>query len=144
MSQALAEEGFEVFYKARSEVTLYDGALQMLSALKQRYKLAAITNGNADLHIIGIAGYFDLIYAADLATPPKPEPDMFHQCLNEWGLSADTLLHIGDNPVTDVTGGHNAGVQTMWFNQYNAMWPDHLKPPHFEVQSVRDIVSLFR
>lgn len=144
VSESLAEEGFAVFYKARSNVRLYDGALQLLSDLGQRYKIAAITNGNADLHMIGIAGYFDLVYAANLATPPKPEPDMFLQCLDKWGIEAETLLHIGDNPITDVTGGHNAGVQTMWFNQYNVTWPAHLEPPHFEVQSVQDIASLLR
>lgn len=142
--EELATEGFAVFYNARSEVDLYDGVLEMLATLKQHYRLAAITNGNADLHRIGIAGYFEQIYAADLTLAPKPEPAMFQQCLRDLDIPACALLHIGDNPATDIGGGHNAGVQTLWFNPYNDAWPDHLSAPHFEVQALSDITALLQ
>jgi len=57
----LADEGFDVFYKARSDVELYEGAEELLDKLGTRFKLAAITNGNADLNRIGIANSFDKI-----------------------------------------------------------------------------------
>lgn len=142
--EELADEGFTVFYNARSEVDLYDGVLEMLSALKQHYRLAAITNGNADLHRIGIAGYFDQIYAANLTLAPKPQPAMFQRCIRDLDISASALLHIGDNPATDIGGGHNAGVQTLWFNPYNDVWPDHLAAPHFEVQTLSGIATLLQ
>lgn len=141
-SVALAEQAFEVFYKARSEVVLYDGVVDMLGTLKQRYKLAAITNGNADLEQIGIARYFDAVYAADLTLQQKPHADMFERCLSHFRLSAAQMLHIGDNPVTDIGGGHNASVQTLWFNPYNEPWPEHLAPPHYQVQQLSQIVQL--
>lgn len=141
-AESLAEEAFAVFYRARSEVELYQGAVEMLKALKSRYRLAAITNGNADLDLIGISGYFDVIYAANLELAPKPEPDMFLRCLSQLALPASALLHIGDNPVADVGGGLNASVQTLWFNQYNDSWPEHLPRPHFQAQSLSDIVTL--
>lgn len=140
----LVDEGFTVFYKARSEVELYDGALEMLASLGRDYHLAAITNGNADLHAIGISDCFDHIYAADLSQPPKPAPDMFRQCLHDMDLPAHALLHIGDNPVADIAGGHNASVQTLWFNQYNEAWPDQLEAPHYEVHALSDIVALLQ
>ncbi len=138
----LAEEAFEVFYRSRSEVQLYDGALDMLKKLGTEYRLAAITNGNADLQQIGIAQHFELIYAANLTLLQKPAPDMFLHCQAQMGISPDELLHIGDNPVTDITGGHNAGVQTLWFNPYNEDWPDTLMAPHFEVRQLSEIVNL--
>ncbi|ASJ72361.1 HAD family hydrolase [Granulosicoccus antarcticus] len=141
-AESLAEEAFAVFYRARSEVELYEGALDMLKLLKSRYLLAAITNGNADLGLIGISDYFDVVYAANLQLAPKPEPDMFHRCLTKLDLPASALLHIGDNPVTDVVGGLNASVQTLWFNQYNVDWPEHLPQPHFQAQTLSDIVTL--
>lgn len=142
--ESLAEEGFTVFYKARSEVELYDGAIEMLSSLRQNYRLAAITNGNADLQAIGISDYFDFIYAADLTLPPKPATAMFERCMKDLDLPSHALLHVGDNPVTDIGGGHNANVQTLWFNQYNEPWPEHLKAPHFEVGELSDIVALLK
>jgi len=139
-----AEQGFEVFYAARSEVSLYPGAEDMLSTLARSFRLAAITNGNADLHSIGISIYFERIYAATLALKEKPAPDMFHQCLSEMNIPANDLLHIGDNPVTDISGAKAAGVQTLWFNQYNEAWPSHLDPPDFEVNTLSDVLALFQ
>lgn len=139
---ALAEQAFDVFYRARSEVELYEDALDLLSALKPHYRLAAITNGNADLDLIGIAPYFDVILAAGMESAPKPEPDMFHDCIGFLDLPSQALLHVGDNPVTDVVGGRNAGVQTLWFNQYNAAWPEHLPGPHFQARTLSDIGTL--
>jgi putative hydrolase of the HAD superfamily len=140
--EALADEAFDVFYRARSEVELYEGALDMLSVLRKHYRLAAITNGNANLDLVGIAEHFDIVLAADLTLAPKPEPDMFERCLQHFGISGQALLHIGDNPVADVTGGHNARVQTLWFNQYNDPWPQDLHPPHFQAQTLSEIVQL--
>ena len=142
--ESLAEEGFSIFYRARSEVQLYDGVLDMLDTLGRHYQLAAITNGNADLEYIGIARHFDKIYAADLDMAPKPDPHMFDQCLTAFELPSHQLLHIGDNPVADISGGHNAGVQTLWFNQFREPWPEHLTRPHYEVQALAGIVSLLR
>jgi putative hydrolase of the HAD superfamily len=141
-AESLAEEAFAVFYRARSEVQLYPGVIDMLDALKCRFRLAAITNGNADLELIGISSYFDVVYAADLDLRPKPQPDMFERCLMDMDLPAQGLLHIGDNPVADIGGGHNARVQTLWFNPYNECWPEYLPPPHFQAQALSEIVSL--
>lgn len=140
--ESLAEQGFTVFYKARSDVQLYDGALELLASLQQDYRLAAITNGNADLESIGIADFFEYIYAADLTKAAKPASDMFRLCLDDMNIQASELLHIGDNPVTDVGGGHNARVKTLWYNPYNSAWPAHLEVPHYRAHSLADIASL--
>ncbi len=139
----LADEGFDVFYKARSDVKLYEGAEEVLDTLGRRFKLAAITNGNADLKRIGIAENFDKVYAADLTLKEKPAPDMFELCLKDLNIPAKSLLHIGDNPVTDVFGAQSAGVQSLWFNQYNQHWPEELGPPDFEVRALTEVVALF-
>ncbi len=67
---------------------------------------------------------------------------MFLRCLAQMGVNGSELQHVGDNPVADITGGHNAGVQTMWFNQYNEAWPAELVAPHHEARQLSDIVNL--
>ena len=143
-AQSMAEEAFEVFYKARSEVELYSDALTMLDQLSASFRLAAITNGNADLQYIGISLYFERVYAANLTLLEKPAPDMFHLCLQELDIPPSALLHIGDNPVTDIFGAQAAGVQTLWFNQYNTDWPERLNRPDYEVNALSEIVALFQ
>jgi len=134
--EQLVEQAFTVFYNARSEVVLYKGAHELLAALQKNYKVAAITNGNADLKLIGLADYFFDIQGASLTNPPKPEPDMFKACCVNLGIAAHELLHVGDNPQTDVVGGHNAGAKTVWFNQHDAAWPEELPRADFEVNSL--------
>jgi putative hydrolase of the HAD superfamily len=56
--EALAEEAFAVFYRVRNEVVLYDDARPALERLHGRYRLFAVSNGNADLAAIGLACYF--------------------------------------------------------------------------------------
>jgi len=142
--EELAEEGFDVFYKARSDVNLYSDAKTVLKKLGDNYRLAAITNGNADLERIGIASSFEKVYAASLSLKEKPAPDMFLLCLEEMSIPANSLLHIGDNPVTDVYGAQSAGVQTLWFNQYNQHWPENLDPPDYEARALKEVVTLLQ
>ena len=141
--EALADDAFEVFYKARSNVELYPHVHELLEKLGKHYRLAAITNGNADLEHIGIAHYFERLYAADLELLAKPHNDMFHRCLADFGISGEQMLHIGDNPVTDIVGGLEAGVQTLWFNQHSAKWVHENAEPHFEASTLSEISSLF-
>ncbi|MEE9318946.1 MAG: HAD family hydrolase [Granulosicoccus sp.] len=140
--EALVDDAFSVFYQARSEVVLYDGVEEMLSVLGKRYQLAAITNGNADLEIIGISHHFHDVQRASLASPAKPDSAMFEACVAALELSPGTLLHVGDSPYTDVGGAQGAGALTVWYNQYNAVWPDTLPPPDFEVKSIQELTAL--
>ena len=138
----LAADAFAVFYQARSEVDLYDGVHELLQALRARYRLAAITNGNANLQSIGIAHYFDDIQHASVDNAPKPDAEMFRRCVARFSLPPSALLHVGDNPETDVGGGHNAGALAVWFNQQAAVWPDNLPAPQFEVNSIPQLQQL--
>ncbi len=136
------DTAFDVFYQTRSQVVLYDGVLEMLNDLRNRYSLAAITNGNADLKIAGIAEYFRDFQCASLSNPPKPKPDMFIKSADALGVNLANILHIGDNPQTDVVGGNNAGTLTVWFNQTQAVWPEGLPRAHFEVTGINDLHKL--
>ena len=141
-AESLAEQAFAVFYRARSKVDLYAGVHEMLEALASRYRLAAITNGNADLQQIGIAPYFDDIQQANLDNAPKPDPHMFNAILTRFDIPAHALLHVGDNPETDIGGAHNAGVLSIWFNQFDETWPAELTEPHFQVKSLAELQHL--
>ncbi len=66
-SESMAEEAFEIYFKGRNAVTFYEGVIETLELLKNDYSLGVVTNGNADLKVIGIDNLFDYIFsAADL------------------------------------------------------------------------------
>ena len=52
-AQSHADEAFEVFYRERNRVTLYADVKDALERLRRRYRLFALSNGNADLSAAG-------------------------------------------------------------------------------------------
>ena len=137
-----AEIAFSTFYRARSEVDLYHDAISVLESLKQGYSLTALTNGNADLDIAGVNHLFDDVQRASVSLAPKPAPDMFHVTADNLAVRPHEILHIGDNPETDVGGSHNAGTMSVWFNQRNDTWPDHLQPADIEISGLGELVTI--
>jgi len=141
-AHALSERAYEAFYRARSEVVLYDGVVELLEALSPRYRVAAITNGNADLERIGIARHFELICVATLDSPAKPDPYMFSRTLTRFGLEPQEMLHVGDNPGTDVGGAREAGCRACWFDPGGRAWPGPGPEPDVRVATIAELHGL--
>lgn len=125
---ALVEPGFMVFWHARNQVRLYDDVLTTLQILRPRYRLGAITNGNADVHHIGIGHYFDFVVTAAGVGVAKPHPEIFSAALDEAGTAAHETLHVGDDPVRDVKGAAGAGLRTLWVNPREQPAPPGCRP----------------
>ena len=64
VAEDLANEGFQVFYKERQNVTPYPGTVATLGQLYKNFKLGAITNGNADLMAMQIGRYFQFSFCS--------------------------------------------------------------------------------
>ena len=137
-----ALEAFDVFYQARSAVTLYEGAVDILEKIAEHYYVVALTNGNADLKIAGIDHLFNDVQQASLTNPPKPDPTMFERTAQVFNVEPSTIIHIGDNAVADVQGGRNAGALSVWFNQSSQLWPTELTPADFEIDSLSALLEL--
>lgn len=142
LEATLADRAFEIFYRARSEVQLYDGVIALLDALRPRFGVAAITNGNADLGLIGIDDRFDIVLKASLDQPAKPAPAMFDQAMTHFGIGAEAMVHVGDSGITDVAGAHAAGVAAVWFNPSDAPWPASARAPEYIVRSIDELSGL--
>lgn len=124
----LVDPAFQIFWEHRNAVTLFDDASDLLPELKQRYTVGAITNGNADVHYIGVGHLFDFVVNAADAGAAKPSPVIFNRALEHAGISADYAVHVGDDPITDVRGANEAGMRTVWFNPEGAPWPSGRRP----------------
>ena len=138
---AMAHEAFEVFYRARNRVDLYDDVLPALERLSVRHRLFAVSNGNADLAAVGIAGWFEGTLAAREAGCLKPDPRIFRMLLERAGLAPYDALHVGDDPLADVEGARRAGLDAVWVNRRGDPWPEELEPPVRTVRSLADLVS---
>ena len=111
---ALAERAFDVFFDARHAVTLYDDVLPGLERLAARYPLVAVSNGNAEVHRIGLDRFFAASVSARLHGVAKPDPSIFRAACEAAGAAPHQVLHLGDDLDADVAGALAAGLQAGW------------------------------
>jgi putative hydrolase of the HAD superfamily len=139
-AQSLADEAFEVFFAARNRVEFYHDVRPSLQRLHARHRLFALSNGNADLQRCGIAHWFSGHVTARSAGAAKPDARIFARLLAETGVEAHEVLHIGDDPVTDVAGAMQAGMQAVWLNRDARAWPENLPPPLRTITTLAELI----
>ncbi len=123
-----------------------DGAEALLAELCGEYELYIVTNGTASVQEgriggSGIARYFRQIFISQLIGCNKPDPRFFDACFRQLnGLKREETLLIGDSLTSDILGGKNAGIATVWYNPKNGRADEALRPD-FEVTSL-DMIPL--
>lgn len=138
-AESPADAALEVFLSARNRVEFYDDVRPALSRLSARYRLFAISNGNADLHRCGIADAFAGHVTAIAAGAAKPDARIFAALLEMAGVEAAQVLHIGDDPLADVIGATRAGMQAVWLNRDGREWPAAFAAPPRTVSTLAEI-----
>jgi FMN hydrolase / 5-amino-6-(5-phospho-D-ribitylamino)uracil phosphatase len=141
-SEQVAQEAFDVFYRARNAVNLYGDVVPALDRLKGRYRLFTLTNGNADLKAIGLHHYFDGSFAAREVGALKPDPLVFRHVLSQAKLDPEQVLHVGDDPVADVQGARSAGMHSLWMNRDGARWDHALGTHPVTLSKLDDLLAL--
>ena len=111
---ALAELAFEVFFEARHAVTLYADVRPGLERLAARYRLIAVSNGNAEVARIGLGHFFAGSVSARLHGAAKPDASIFRAACAAAGAAPHQVLHLGDDLDTDVDGALAAGLHAGW------------------------------
>jgi putative hydrolase of the HAD superfamily len=111
---ALAERAFEAFFEARHQVTLYDDVLPALERLAARYRLVALSNGNADVVRVGLGRFFAGSVSAREHGVAKPDRSIFLAACAAAGVAPHQVLHLGDDLATDVGGALAAGLHAGW------------------------------
>jgi 2-haloalkanoic acid dehalogenase type II len=136
------DAAFDVFDEVRNDVEIFPGVVPALEELGERFRLIAVTNGNANLEVIGIRHLFDDVVTAAMAGAAKPAAKVFDLAVELGGASKQRTLHVGDHPVYDVDGARNAGLRTAWLNRDASMWPDEFEAPEIEVTHVGELAGL--
>lgn len=157
--QLLYEE-YHLDYSAEETARIYEqylgnghyfmeGAEEMLAALASEYDLYIVTNGTAKvqegrLKSANIAGYFKDIFISEYIGFNKPSREFFDSCfarIPEFEKEESVL--IGDSLTSDIQGGINAGVRTIWFHPEGEENHTDIHP-NYEVVSLAEIPELIR
>lgn len=112
------------FFAARNAVTPYDDVLPGLLKLKHQVLLGTISNGNADLEVIGLAHHFGVSLAAADFGKAKPDPSIFLAACKGLGVAPQDAVYVGDDLKLDVEGAQRAGLRAVWLNRTGS--EDHL------------------
>ena len=124
-----------------------DGAEELLEALKDKYELYIVSNGNASvqdrrLKSAGIIPYFKDIFISERVGFNKPSAEFFEACFERIpGFEKDKAVIVGDRLSSDILGGINAGVKTCWFNPRGDA-PDPDIPADYEIKHLGELPAL--
>ncbi len=141
---ALVEPAYEVFFAERLRVQLYEDARPALAWLAARYPVVAVSNGNADVHHIGLGGYFRAHLSAQAFGVGKPDARIFHAAAEAAGVLPHEVLHVGDDAALDVLGALGAGLQTAWVNRAGHDWQHAPMRPHATVSDMAQLCALLQ
>ena len=100
-----------------NDLSLFEGILPMLQALREKQHLLTVATGKSRqglddaLHQVALRGMFDGSRTAD-ETAGKPNPRMLHELMAEFGVSPERTLMIGDT-THDLEMAHNAGCASI-------------------------------
>lgn len=130
---------FEIFYSGRNQVLFFEDALETLGWLSARYPLIALTNGNADLAVIGIDQHFKTVLTSAQLGISKPDPRIFAAACNYLQLQPEQICHIGDDPELDIQGAAQAGLRTIWLNRQGQAYPETLVPPDISITRLAEL-----
>lgn len=123
---------------------MMDGALDVLNALRDDYRMILVTNGLTEvqrprLAATGLAPYFEAIVISDEIGVAKPQAAFFDYALDQIGNpDPRRCLMIGDNPNADIKGALDYGMDACWLRNPGVADRKHLG----ETYRIREIARL--
>jgi HAD superfamily hydrolase (TIGR01509 family) len=73
-----------------------------------------VSNGNAEVHRLGLDRFFSGSVSARLHGVAKPDPSIFRAACEAAGAPPRQVLHLGDDLDADVDGALAAGLHAGW------------------------------
>lgn len=138
-------------YEYRLSLGAYylDGAKELLDELYGCYRLYLATNGIVNVQArriadSGIGKYFDNIFVSERIGYNKPDKRFFDIAFSEIpDFDKDETVIVGDTLTSDILGGINAGIRTIYFNP-NGRKNDTGITPHYEIASLGELTKLLK
>jgi FMN phosphatase YigB (HAD superfamily) len=101
------------------------------------------------LDAAGIGHFFRWVVTSIDAGCRKPDPAFFRFALEKCGASASEVLFVGNQLNTDVCGGRDCHIRTVWLSGDAHRSPDEtMKPaeiePDYSIDSLADFPALLR
>ncbi len=122
-----------------------DGALDVIKKLYKKYNLYIVSNGTATvqkgrLESSGIEKYFKKIFISQNIGYNKPDIRFFKKVFEQIeNFRSDEIIIVGDSLTSDIQGGINAGIKTVWYCPNGS--PD-TSPADFVIRNLDEIFNI--
>jgi putative hydrolase of the HAD superfamily len=132
---------------SRRRLSLYPHVREVLDVLRERYRLALVTDAQSahtrgELHKVGLLDYFDPIVISGDHGYRKPDRRLFQFALDGMGVAAENALYIGNDMHRDIFGAREAGMPTVMFEsgQGTTAYLDCV--PDYRITDFRDLLKI--
>ncbi|QED49404.1 YjjG family noncanonical pyrimidine nucleotidase [Cytobacillus dafuensis] len=126
---------------------LISGAYELITDLHNHYDLYIVTNGvsktqDKRLRDSGLYPFFKDIFVSEDTGYQKPMKEFFDYVFARISnFDVEQTLIIGDSFSADIKGGHQAGIDTCWFNP--EMKPNHTDIiPTYQIQKLEELYRI--
>ncbi len=132
--------------KVKQEMHVISGVFETLDVLKEKYRLAIVSNHHvwlADrLRELGLYEYFAPVVISEAVGVEKPDVRIMEIALKELELPPERCLYVGDHPL-DVVCSKKAGMDCAWiagdWGQVSEMGPYR---EDYRIQDVTELVGI--
>ena len=125
----------------------FDDTVAALRALKERYRLAIISNvdqgpfSTASARQLGVE--FDWVVTSQEVGTYKPSLGNFRAALERFGVAKSEVLHVAQSLYHDVEPAQALGLTTVWVNRAGARsTPLRDVRPDLEVRDLGELVGM--
>lgn len=122
------------------------GAEEAVDALSKKYRLFLASNGTASVQkgrmtSANLYRFFETVFVSQEIGHNKPSKAYFDACFSAIpGFDPEKAIIVGDSLSSDIQGGINAGIKTVWVN------PDHKSSgdikPDYEIEALYQLEAL--
>ena len=122
------------------------GAEEAVEYLSKRYRLFLASNGTAVVQkgrmtSANLYRFFEKVFVSQEIGYNKPSKDYFDACFAQIpGFDPKKAIMVGDSLSSDIKGGKNAGIATVWVN------PNHQASgdiqPDYEIETLSQLEAL--
>ena len=112
-----------------------------------KYKLYLASNGTAVVQkgrmtSADLYPYFEESFVSQELGHNKPSKEYFEAAFARIpGFDPAECLMVGDSLTSDILGGKNAGMRTVWVNPHHKIAPEAIKPD-YEIELLADLPAL--
>ena len=99
---------------------VFPDTVGVLAALKERYRLAVISNVDDDLFAKtaeGLGVEFDAVVTAEEVRSYKPELRNFEVAMGRMGVEKERWLHVAESLFHDIGPANRLGIASVWVNR---------------------------